>query len=408
MITQIDIRNFKSLGPDFRLDLTRDPKGIFEREGLTVLVGPNGSGKSNIADAFQFLSEAIMTGLENAIERRRGIRSIRRRSSEGHLDVGFSVAWMSSRRKAEYSFTLASRGDDDYFVKEERGNTVEIPEGRTPRFHLQDGTWLDGPRNLRPQVSCRALALPLLLGDKRFAPIAEAFGSSSVYSIRPEILRTPQRSDPRLPMQSHGENWMSVLRNPNNAGATAELKAALARLTGDIMDFRISLMGGHLGAEFLHRHGTPSLALNDSPSSGQWFDSSLESDGTLRVAGILTALLQNPLPGLVAIEEPELSVHPGAIPLLYDYLEQAARRSQVLVTTHSVELLDRIDVDRIRVVERRAGVTTVGRVTEEQREAVRSRLLKISDLVGMEGGLRQQSSRPEFPQSGTSGASSET
>lgn len=107
------------------------------------------------------------------------------------------------------------------------------------------------------------------------------------------------------------------------------------------------------------------------------------------VAGIITALLQNPAPTLIGVEEPELTVHVGAIPLLYDYLKQASLRGQVLVTTHSVELLERLDVDAIRVVERRNGVTNVGPVHQEQRDAIKSRLLTVGDVVDMEGGLKQ-------------------
>ena len=88
-----------------------------------------------------------------------------------------------------------------------------------------------------------------------------------------------------------------------------------------------------MNAEFLHQ--TDRKRTKDRP---KWFESAQESDGTLRVAGIITALLQNPAPTLIGVEEPLLTVHVGAIPLLYDYLKQASWRCQVWVTTHSVEL----------------------------------------------------------------------
>ena len=88
---------------------------------------------------------------------------------------------------------------------------------------------------------------------------------------------------------------------------------------------------------------------------------------------------------LIGIEEPELTVHVGAISMLYDYLKQASRRGQVLRTTHCVELLERLDVDDIRVAERRDGVTTVAPVRHDQREAIKKRLLTVGDVVNMEG-----------------------
>ena len=61
----------------------------------------------------------------------------------------------------------------------------------------------------------------------------------------------------------------------------------------------------------------------------------------------------------------------------------------MLLTTHCVELLERLDIDDIRVVERRNGVTTVAPVREDQRDAIKKRLMTIGDVVSMEG-LQQE------------------
>lgn len=146
-------------------------------------------------------------------------------------------------------------------------------------------------------------------------------------------------------------------------------------------DFRVRQIGGYLNAEFLHE--TPRRRVKDRQ---KWFECAQESDGTLRAAGIVTALVQEPPLTLIGIEEPELTVHVGAIPLLFDYLKQASRREQVLLTTHSIELLDLLDVDDLRVVERRHGVTTVARVRQDQRNAVKRRLMTVGEMIGMEVG----------------------
>src|SRR5262249_32848323 len=153
------------------------------------------------------------------------------------------------------------------------------------------------------------------------------------------------------------------------------------KLTGDLQDIRIGQAAGHLVAEFRHR----------SPNKKtKWFSAAQESDGTLRVAGIITALLQDPPPPVLGVEEPELTVHPGAIPLLYDYLREATRRSQVLVTTHSPELLDLVAPEDVRVVMRNdEGVTTVAPVRQEQRELVKKQLLTLGEVMRTEG-LQQE------------------
>ena len=141
-------------------------------------------------------------------------------------------------------------------------------------------------------------------------------------------------------------------------------------------DIRIEPAAGLLVLQFRHR------SPNKKP---KWFDATQESDGTLRVAGIITALLQDPPIPVVGVEEPELTVHPGAIPLLFDYLKEASTRSQLIVTTHSPELLDLVSVDDIRVVERRDGATTVARMAPHQWDAVRSGLLSLGEVLRAEG-----------------------
>ena len=226
--------------------------------------------------------------------------------------------------------------------------------------------------------------MTLVAGDERFAPLANALRSVCVYAVFPDTLREPQKPDPVRPMKQHGENWTTILQEMAGNGAAAELKAALARLTGDITGFRVRQLGGYLNAEFLH--ATERRRTKDRQ---KWFESAQESDGTLRVAGIITALLQEPPLTLIGIEEPELTVHVGAIPLLYDYLRQASQRGQVLVTTHCVELLELLNIDDLRVVERRCGVTTVAPVRRDQRDVIKQRLLTVGELFNMEG-LQQE------------------
>jgi len=108
-----------------------------------------------------------------------------------------------------------------------------------------------------------------------------------------------------------------------------------------------------------------------------------------RFKGIVSALLQEPPLALIGIEEPELTVHPGALPLLINFLRQASRRCQVVITTHSPELLDLLGAEEVRVVERKDGVTTVGPMRLQQQGTVRDGLLKLGELMVTEG-LQQE------------------
>ena len=374
MITAIEVSNYRSLGSALRVKLGQ----------LTALVGPNGAGKSNVADVVRFLAEALSVGLEAAIARRHGIDVVRRWSSGRPFNLSVRADLTEESFSGTYGFTLAGDSAEDYRLKEEDALVYDKATGASHRFRLREGKWAEGPPDLRPKVTGKGLAMTLVAGDERFAPLAGALRNACVYAIFPDTLREPQKPDTVRPMKQHGENWTTILQGMTANGAAGELKAALAKLTGDIADFRVRQLGGYLNAEFLH--ATERKRKKDRQ---KWFESAQESDGTLRVAGIITALLQDPALTLIGIEEPELTVHVGAIPLLYDYLRQASLRGQVLLTTHCVELLERMDVDDLRVVERRGGVTTVAPVRRDQRDAIKKRLLTVGDVVSMEG-LQQE------------------
>lgn len=76
------------------------------------------------------------------------------------------------------------------------------------------------------------------------------------------------------------------------------------------------------------------------------------SDGMLRFLCLATALLNPIPPSLVAIDEPELGLHPGLLPIVAEMIKAAAERTQVLVTTHSPDLLDCFDIGDVAVMAR--------------------------------------------------------
>lgn len=64
------------------------------------------------------------------------------------------------------------------------------------------------------------------------------------------------------------------------------------------------------------------------------------SDGTIRFL-LLLAILASPSPAaLIAIDEPEVGLHPSMLPIVAELAADAAERSQVILTTHSDQFLD--------------------------------------------------------------------
>jgi len=361
MITALTVSNYKSLGEDVRIDFGK----------LTVLVGQNSAGKSNILDALQFITDALQIGLPAAI----GARPPVRRWTHGHphtIRIGLELVLPSG--PARYAFALRGRAAE-YEVERE---VAEIHQGsETLRFLVERGVWKEGPVGVQPPLDPTNLALQLLGGDARFHPLVRAIRGIALYTIDPDVLRAPQKHSAAKPLHRRGDNLLAILVAQPEVTWKAEMMAALHKLTGDVLDIRIRDTGGYLVAEFGHAPSAP---------AEKWLSSAMESDGTLRVAGLLAALLQEPEVPVICIEEPELTVHPGAIPLLYDYLMQATQRSQVIVTTHSPELLDMVRPEDVRVVTRSSeGVTRVAPLAANQHALVKQRLMSLGEIMRAPG-----------------------
>ena len=109
------------------------------------------------------------------------------------------------------------------------------------------------------------------------------------------------------------------------------------------------------------------------------------SDGTLRALGVLTALFSGNEDRLspIGIEEPESALHPAAARLLLDALRDASARRQVLVTSHSPDLLDNetLGEREILAVTATAGQTTIGRLDVTARAALENSLFTPGELM---------------------------
>jgi hypothetical protein len=323
--------------------------------------------------------------LEGAITKRHGLDVVRRHTEKSFGRIFFRVEVDLPDGDGEYEFALASNRKGEYSVHTEHARASS--RGESFEYWIKDSAWLGGVSNLRPRLDPTSLALPLVAGDERFSQLADTLRHISVYSIYPDILREPQKYDPTKPMDKHGSNWASILKDQEPDTWRADLVEVLSRLTGDVVDLRVQPIAGYLTVQFEHR-------LDPNAQRGRWLDPVQESDGTLRVAGMITALLQLPRPTLIALEEPELTVHPGALRLLRDYVQQTAEHGQVVITTHSPDLLDLLDTDSVRVVARRNGATTVEELDEDQRDAVKSGLFSLGDVFRSEGLKQRQLALP--------------
>jgi predicted ATPase len=102
--------------------------------------------------------------------------------------------------------------------------------------------------------------------------------------------------------------------------------------------------------------------------SDMYFNAHALSDGTLRFICMVTLLLMPEPPATILIDEPELGLHPYAITLLAALLRSAATRTQVIVSTQSVTLVNQFDPEDIIVVDRAEGRSLFQRQDRENLE----------------------------------------
>ena len=377
-----DYRSYQSCHVDF--------------DRATVLVGPNGAGKSNLIDALHFLSDAVNLGLDPALTRRGGITAVRRRVPRGHPpDVEIEITVRLSKHEAKYSLTIRSLAGGDWRLKSERFNAVANDPAARPsvRYERDPGSVnLNGFADQQPAGQMlsiadalrgsRALLLPTFSAQEPIGELYSFLRDMSFYSIFPDTLREPQRPLSSYPLDEHGGNLNSVIRTMRDRKRpeVGRIRSALEDMAPGVKNFKITQAGGYLTASV-------SSELNEGEA---WFDASQCSDGTLRILGVLVALHQYPPRSLVAIEEPELTVHPGVLSALAEELLEASQRSQILVSTHSPDLIARMPVESLRVVEGSASGSHVGPVSGEQLQAVNDLLFSSGDLLRL--GMRQESS----------------
>jgi predicted ATPase len=374
MIKQLTVKNYRSLA-DVKIDL----------EPVTVLVGANGSGKSNIVDVLRFVRDALQMGLDAAVVNRHGMGTIRRWSAKGRpFDVEISLQVEAEKVRGTYQVVLGSERRGEYGIKREVCNVRDARDyTREALYAAANGKWVNPPQAMQPAIQERSLVLPLLSSVPVFEDLYHHLVGCSFYNIMPQTLSEAQKPGNDYPLEEHGGNLASTLRSLQRApGTSFALLEAIRGVLPNIEDFQVSQVSGYLITRLRHS--------DLSTDRDALFELSQESDGTLRLLGILTALYQNPPRTLLALEEPELTIHPGALKSLWEEIEATSRTSQILLTTHSPDLLDLCKAEQIRVVEKVEGVTQVGPIADDQKQMIQQRLFHPGELLRAQGLMRAE------------------
>jgi predicted ATPase len=390
-LTRVVLENYKSIA---HCDVRLGP--------LNYLVGPNGAGKSNFLDALRFVADALRHSVGHALRSRGGGDSIchapHRKQGYFRIYLEFAVKEGGS---GHYTLTLGQAKENS------KSGPWEVQEEKLglPTLTDEAGTGLRGRHQTERSFFADRLALAHVADDPALGATYSALTGMLFYNIKPRSIEDIATFEPGQFLLPDGSNVASVF---------SRLDFPPERVDERINEYLRLILPGLIGVrvEPVLREGatlppdTQKVALlfeQRSEADIDLFWPSQMSEGTLRALGILTALLQatvseEPRPSLVAIEEPEAQIHPAALAVLRDAMVEASFNSQVLVATHSADILDNKDVetDSILAVSARDGVTLISPIEESGRDLVRRRLYTPGELLRI-GQL--------FPEDGSNGAS---
>lgn len=361
---RIKLKNVLSMGPHGQ-ELALKP--------LNVLIGPNGSGKSNLIEAIGLL-RAAPGSLQKAIREGGGVGNWVWRG-EPHETFAEIEADISHGDDRLFGYRLCFYEADQRFrMHSERlceiacnRNSDPIPffDAGADQVHLlyEDTRDVNGHSTILPVPTKRSQSVFSYIKGPEHPEITftgAQFERIRLYREwafgRRAPLRFPQPADlPNDELMEDGTNLGLVLNR---------LKRDHPRAADRVLNELRQLYDGIEAIDVSIEGGTVQLFLREGDIT---VPATRLSDGTLRYICLLAVLCHPNLPPLVCLEEPELGLHPDLLPGVADLLRDASNRSQLIVTTHSDVLVDKLTdmPDSVVICEKHDGQTQLRRLNSD-------------------------------------------
>lgn len=366
LITNIRLKNWRNFQT---LDLPL--------RGVSYVLGPNASGKSNLLDALRFLrdvSKAKGGGLQAAIADRGGISKVRclhaRRDPEVAIDIDLSED-LDQPVKWRYllAFKPEGKGAQRLLVSRE-----QVWEDGKLLLNRPD-KWDESDLLLRTQTHLEQIQTNI-----KFRAVAEFLSQITYLHLVPQLLRFGEKiGGHRLTDDPFGQGFLERLAKTPEKTRTARLNKIATALKLAVPQFDelrfVKDDMGHPHLEALYAHHRPNAG---------WQSEEHFSDGTLRLLGLLWALLEGS--SMLLLEEPEISLNDAIvkeIPLIVDRLQRDRKtKRQVVLTTHSEALLSNPGIDQRGVLILETGKQgTTGRPLNEIEKQALDAGLSVAEVV---------------------------
>lgn len=327
-------------------------KSIREQElelgALNVLIGANGAGKSNLIGVFRLLSDIVRQHLQVAVAKAGGANSLLHFGSKQTEELKLKFQF----GRNSYEVTLHPTDEDSlYFADETIGYQGQ-------GYHAP---WI-GPLGTGHKESL--LSDEVKRGSGRVSVyVSDAVQSWKIYhfhdtSVSARVKKTGNLDD-----------------NEHLRGDASNLAAFLYRLKKTQRAYYENIVDTvQMVAPFFDRFKLRANPLNPEKIKLEWkergsddyFSGQALSDGTLRFICLAALLLQPELPATILIDEPELGLHPYAIHLLAEMFQAAAKKTQLVVSTQSVTLVNQLAPEDVIIVDRKEGESVFSRPTEAE------------------------------------------
>ena len=366
-ITSLTIEGFRSLR-----DVTWEPGD------LNVVIGPNGAGKSNLLQIIQFISRAAEGQLSRTVQAAGGMVPLVWDGQMDHIAIRLKTSPLEPGQdpvkwSLTYQLRLARLGqggsyriDHEVLANYYRVEIGEKPEPfkyleRTPHainvFNEKQKA-LEAPGESVPEEETLLSTAGGPFSLNRAIPLFQAeLAAWSIYQdlhvnrdapIRqPAVTRNIRRVSP------DGQNLITVLHTlyTTDRDFKRNIDKAMRAAFGEDFEELIFPPAGDQRIQMRVRWRT----LRQEQSAADL------SDGTLRFLFLLTVLASPDPAPVIAVDEPETGLHPAMLPIVAEYAIAAARRAQVIFTTHSPQFLDAFGEVRphTTVARWRSGETTL-------------------------------------------------
>jgi predicted ATPase len=312
---------------------------------LNLFIGTNASGKSTILDALRFLHEGVQErDFRLPVSSRGGIVHLAWKGEQAR-QIKLTVALDEDGKEFEWSVELSKDGIG-FSVQEE---LYELPSTHLLRSDNGKGWWLgkkedsDGKmERVSLAQAPTACALAAAAANESFPAraVAEFVSRWGFFDPNPFVLRRGWSGFDSSKLDYVGRNLAERLYAIRESSAETfnQIVSATQSVLG--LPTEIELRKSRVHEDEVEDVEDRIYFVQTEPGLRYSVHQIGASSGTLRMLALMTALFGEGGSNLIGIEEPENHVHPTALAAFAEYLLEASKRVQVLVTTHSPLLLD--------------------------------------------------------------------